>query len=97
MLHEAHGISRFIVICGYTDFRKGIRGFAQRIEGTYYLDPFEKVLFFFCGKRADRIKALLWEGSGFLLLYKWLEKGSLTWLRTPNEAAEISKHQFSLL
>ena len=98
MLYEAHGISRFIVICGYTDLRKGIGGLAQLIEGTYHLDPFEeKVLFLFCGKRGDRIKALLWEGSGFLLLYKRWEKGSLTWPRTPNEAAEISKHQFRLL
>lgn len=26
MLYEAHGITRFIVVCGYTDLRKGIKG-----------------------------------------------------------------------
>lgn len=98
MLYEAHGISRFIVICGYTDLRKGIGGLSQLIEGTFKLNPFEeKVLFLFCGKRGDRIKCLLWEGTGFLLLYKRWENGSLAWPRTPNEAAEISKHQFRLL
>ena len=98
MLYEAHGISRFVVICGYTDLRKGCQGLAQLLEGTYHLDPFEeKVLFLFCGKRGDRIKALLWEGNGFLLLYKRWEKGSLTWPRSPNEVVEISKHQFRLL
>ena len=98
MLYEAHGISRFIVVCGYTDLRKGISGLAQVIEGNYHLDPFEtNTLFLFCGKRGDRIKALLWEGNGFLLLYKRWERGTLSWPRTPNEVAEISKHEFRLL
>ncbi len=98
MLYEAHGISRFIVVCGYTDLRKGISGLAQIIEGNYHLDPFEtNTLFLFCGKRGDRIKALLWEGNGFLLLYKRWERGTLSWPRTPNEVAEISKHEFRLL
>ena len=98
MLYEAHGISRFIVVCGYTDLRKGISGLAQIIEGNYHLDPFEtNTLFLFCGKRGDRIKALLWEGNGFLLLYKRWERGTLSWPRTPNEVAEISKHDFRLL
>ena len=98
MLYEAHGISRFIVVCGYTDLRKGISGLAQIIEGNYHLDPFEtNTLFLFCGKRGDRIKALLWEGNGFLLLYKRWERGTLSWPRTPNEVAEFSKHEFRLL
>ena len=71
MLYEAHGISKFVVICGYTDLRKGISG--------------------------DRIKALLWEGSGFLLLYKRFENGSISWPRTPDEAVSISKHEYRLL
>ena len=67
-------------------------------EGTYRLDPFEKdVLFLFCGRRGDRIKALVWEGTGFLLLYKRWENGSLSWPRTPTEAAMLSKHEFRLL
>ena len=98
MLYEAHGIKKFVVICGYTDLRKGIQGLAQVIEGTYRLDPFEKdVLFLFCGRRGDRIKALVWEGTGFLLLYKRWENGSLSWPRTPTEAAMLSKHEFRLL
>ena len=98
MLYEAHGIKKFVVICGYSDLRKGIQGLAQIIEGTYRLDPFEKdVLFLFCGRRGDRIKALVWEGTGFLLLYKRWENGSLSWPRTPTEAAMLSKHEFRLL
>ena len=98
MLYEAHGISKFIVCCSYTDLRKGIQNLLQIIEGSFGLDPFEKdVLFMFCGKRGDRIKCLLWEGTGFLLLYKRFENGSLCWPRTPQEALAVSKHEFRLL
>ena len=37
------------------------------------MDPFSNSLFLFCGRRRDRIKALLWEGDGFVLLYKRME------------------------
>ena len=98
MLYDAHGISKFIVVCGYTDLRKGIQGLSQLIEGSYHLDPFEKnVLFLFCGKRSDRFKALLWEGDGYLLLYKRLERGTLSWPRSLQDAAELSKTDFRLL
>ncbi len=98
MLYEANGIKKFIVVTGYTDLRKGIQGLAQLIEGSYQLNPFEKdVLFLFCGRRGDRIKALLWEGNGFLLLYKRLENGSLSWPRTPDQAVSLSKHEYRLL
>ena len=56
------------------------------------LDPYQKdVLFLFCGKRTNRIKGLLWEGDGFLLLYKRLELGAFSWPRTEAELKLISK------
>ena len=95
MLIEANGISKFVVICGTTDLRTGIEGLACIVQKQYGLNPFERdVLFLFCGRKSDRIKALLWEGNGFLLLYKRLEGGSLSWPRTPSEAAVISKGQY---
>ncbi len=36
-------------------------------------------------------------GDGFLLLYKHLEGGSLTWPRTTQEAAELTEEQFQYL
>ncbi len=98
MLAEAAGVKRIIIACGYTDLRKGIDGLAQIIGTKYDLNPFEKdVLFLFCGKRADRIKGLLWEGTGFLLLYKRVESGSFAWPRNPQEAAELTRDQYRLL
>ena len=68
------------------------------IGDKYKQNPFEKgTLFLFCGKRSDRIKGLLWQGTGFLLLYMRLEDGRLSWPRTTQEAAELTEEQFDYL
>ena len=98
MLEDAAGIRRVVIVCGYVDLRKGIDGLSMIIGDRYHQNPFEKgTLFLFCGRRSDRIKGLLWMGDGFLLLYKRLEDGSLTWPRTEQEAAELTEEQFRYL
>lgn len=57
----------------------------------------KNTLFLFCGKRSDRIKGLLWEGDGFLLLYKRLDNGAFSWPRTESQAMEITPEQYQLL
>ena len=70
MLNDFAGADRVYIACGYTDLRLGIDGLAALVKRQFALDPFENCLFLFCGRRRDRIKALYWEGNGFLLLYK---------------------------
>ena len=43
--------------------------------------------------RRDRIKALYWEGNGFVLLYKRLESGSFQWPRKESEARALTSQQ----
>ena len=56
------------IACGYTDLRRGIDGLAAMVQQEFSLDPFTNTLFLFCDRRRDRIKALYWEGNGFVLL-----------------------------
>jgi transposase len=57
--------------------RKSIDGLSAIVSENFKLDSFDKHLFLFCGRKRDRIKAILWEGDGFLPLYKdWREAGS---------------------
>ena len=98
MLEDVLGIRRVVLACGTVDLRKGIDGLAMIIGDKYDQNPFEKgTLFLFCGQRADRIKGLLWMGTGFLLLYKRFEAGRLSWPRTTQEAAELTEEQFRYL
>ena len=98
MLEDAAGIRRVVLACGYVDLRKGVDGLSMVIGDKYRQNPFEKgTLFLFCGRRADRIKGLLWMGSGFLLLYRRFESGSLSWPRTTEEAADITEEQYHYL
>lgn len=85
------------IATGYTDLRRGIDGLAQIIQQQFLLDPFQSMMFLFCGRRCDRIKALYWEGDGFLLLYKRLESGSFQWPRTGEEARQLSPQQYRWL
>lgn len=98
MLNNAAGFKKVYLATGYTDLRRGIEGLASIIRFQFKLDPYDKdTIFLFCGKRCDRIKALIWEGDGFLLCYKRLEIGAFNWPRSANEALEISEDQYHML
>ena len=89
---------KIYIVAGYTDLRRGIDGRAFIIKFNFQLDPYEKdILFLFCGRRSDRIKGLVWEGDGFLLLYKRLELGGFSWPRTKEEELEITPEQYQAL
>ena len=68
-------VDHVFLACGFTDMRKSIDGLAAIVQQNFQLDPFSNALFIFCGRRHDRLKALLWCGDGFLLLYKRLDNG----------------------
>lgn len=86
------------IACGYTDLRYGIDGLATSVKERFNLSPFsEGTIFLFCGRRNDRIKALVWEGDGFLLLYKRLEAGKFKWPRSTDELKSLTAEQFEWL
>ena len=98
MLNDAKGFSRIIIACGRTDLRRGIDGLVAVVQEQFQLDPTEKnVLFLFCGTKTDRIKGLIFEGDGYLLVYKRLSAGRFRWPRTQEEAMTITQEQFDLL
>ena len=85
------------LVTGYTDLRNGIDGLAAFVQGRLSISPFEKQLFLFCGRRRDRIKGLLWEGDGFLLLYKRLDNGVFRWPRNETEARLLTEQEIRWL
>ena len=95
---DASGFKKVYLAMGFTDLRRGIDGLATIVCFQFKLDPYDKnTLFLFCGRRSDRIKALLWEGDGFLLMYKRLDNGAFRQPRSADEAMSITKDQYRML
>ena len=90
-------VQKIYIAVGYSDLRRGIDGFASIIQNTFHMNPQTSTLFMFCGRRSDRIKALFWDGDGYILLYKRLEDGRYQWPRTETELKELTFQQFRWL
>jgi transposase len=57
------------------DLRRGFDGLAAATRQIIREDPLSGHLFCFLNRRANRLKVLLWQPSGYLLLFKRLEHG----------------------
>lgn len=78
MLNDGTGFKKVYMAAGFTDLQREIDGLARIIRFQFQLDPYNRnTLLLFCGKRTECIKEFLWEGDGFLLLYKRIENGNL--------------------
>ena len=70
---------RIYVATGATDLRRSIDGLSALVREQLQLDPLSGHLFLFRNRRGDRLKILLWDQSGFWVLYKRLEQGTFAW------------------
>jgi transposase len=81
-----------------TDMRLGFDGLAARVRQGLGADPTSGQYFVFIGRRADRMKILYWDTSGYALWSKRLERGTF---RLPaagaGEAAQISPAELAML
>ncbi len=75
--------------CGHTDMRKSINGMMMLVKESFSLDPFADALFVFCNKSRNRLKILEWDGDGFWLYFKRLERGHFSWPAEGNDKTMI--------
>jgi transposase len=88
---------RVYLAMGPTDMRKGFDGLAALAQGALKQDPFSGHLFVFRGRRGDLLKVLYWDGQGFCLFAKRLEKGRFIWPVTADGAVRLTPAQLSML
>lgn len=97
MLGDISKAEKIYIATGYTDMRKSIDGLAGVVQQNFELNPFQNSLFLFCGRKRDRMKALYWEGDGFVLLYKRLENGHFQWPKDTESVKAITQQEFRWL
>jgi len=77
--------------------RKGFDGLSVLAQEALKLDPFSGSFFIFRGKRGDLVKVLYWDGQGFCLFAKRLEKGRFVWPLTKEGSVTLTPAQMSML
>ena len=82
------GSKEIYVICGATDMRKGINGLAATASLRMACSSFESAIFIFCNKSRNRVKVIEWDGDGFWLYQKRLERGTFPW---PADGGKIKR------
>lgn len=67
---------RYYIRCQSTDMRKGFDGLSGIVRNEFLQNPLSGDIFIFLNKQRNRIKILHWQGDGFAIYYKRLEKGT---------------------
>ncbi len=80
---------RIYVAAEPVDLRRGFDGLAAATRALIREDPLNGHLFVFLNRRNNRVKLLVWDRTGYLLLYKRLERGTF---RLPTEPAPGDRH-----
>jgi transposase len=91
------GTVRVLVAVRPVDFRRGMDGLAALVRETLNSDPYSGVIYVFRAKRADRVKLLLWDGTGPVLVSKRLEQGKFQWPSISDGVMRLTASQLAVL
>ena len=89
---------RVLVATRPVDFRRGADGLAATAcRRMLRQDPFSGTIYVFRCKRADRVKLLVWDGSGLVLIWKRLEASAFKWPPISDGVMRLSAAQLAAL
>ena len=89
--------ARILLATRSMDFRKGAHGLAALAQEVLAEDPFSGAVIVYRGKRADRVKILVWDSSGLVLIWKQLQQGSFRWPPIMDGVMRLSAVEFAAL
>jgi transposase len=89
--------ARVLVATRPIDFRKGAHSLAALAAEVLGEDPFSGVIIVFRAKRADRLKILVWDTSGLVLIWKQLQQSTFRWPPVMDGVMKLSSVEFAAL
>src|SRR3954464_6126278 len=75
MLHLS-AACKYYLYCSDADMRKGFDSLSGMVSEHMKLNALSGAVFIFVNRRHNQLKLLLWEGDGFSLYHKRLERGT---------------------
>jgi len=81
--------TRIYLAAGVTDMRKGFEGLYGLVRDRLSCEPLSGHLFLFCNGQRNRLKVLVWDGSGLWVCAKRLEKGRFTWPQSGDAQGKV--------
>jgi transposase len=88
---------RILLATRPVDFRKGAHSLAALAAEVLGADPFSGAVLVFRSRRADRVKVLVWDGSGLVLVWKQLEGGAFRWPPVVDGVVRLTPVEFAAL
>lgn len=80
------------------DMRKAINGLSLYVLEDLARNPQDRALYLFHNRARNKLKCLLWDRNGFMLIYKRLEKGRFQFCSAPpGDVYELSHQQLAWL
>jgi len=89
--------TRILLATRPVDFRKGAHGLAALAQEVLIEDPFSGTVIVYRSKRSDRVKILVWDTSGLVLVWKQLQQGSFRWPPIMDGVVKLSPVEFAAL
>ena len=89
--------ARILLATRPVDFRKGAHSLAALAAEVLGADPFSGAVLVFRSRRADRVKILVWDGSGLVLVWKRLEGGAFRWPPVVDGVLRLTAVEFAAL
>jgi transposase len=89
--------ARIMLATKPVDFRKGAHSLAALAAEVLGADPFSGAVLVFRSRRADRVKILVWDGSGLVLVWKQLEGGAFRWPPVVDGVLRLTAVEFAAL
>jgi len=89
--------TRIFMAVAPVDMRRSFSGLCAIVTEALGSNPLSGHLYLFRGKRADRVKAIIWDRNGLAIWYKRLERGKYRWPHQDASSIEISEHELTLL
>lgn len=90
------GSTKVYLALGPTDLRRSINGLSVLVSEALEADPFSESWFVFCNRKRDKLKILHWQGAGFWLHYRRLERGRFHWPQSTERGLSIQVTQREL-